>query len=232
MLQQKPIGLLLVDREDIVRYGLRSILNRAPSVEVLGEASNGKEAIAQARRLRPDVIIMDVDMPVMDGLTATGEICQMLPDTKVLILTNSSEEEHMHNAIRQGATGYIIKTVIPENFVRIIQSVHTGYIQLEPSVGRRLYQQFSSLAANKQSMNLKGVTPREKEVLHLIGQGANNREISQKLNIAEKTVKNHVSSLLSRLCLRDRTQLAIWINTNRIATCVTNCFEKNVSIGA
>lgn len=223
---QKPINLLLVDNEDIVRHGLKSILRAEPSVRVVGEARDGKDAIAQTRKLQPDVVVMDINMPVMDGVSATQEICQMFPDVKVLILTTSVEDNHLYEAIRRGATGYILKTVFPNDFVRIIQNVHKGYIQLDPTVGRKLYQQPKVAANERRDVSLKGITPREKEVLHLIGEGANNREISAELNIAEKTVKNHVSSILSRLCLRDRTQLAIWVNTSRISDCVKGCLDS------
>ena len=229
-----PIRVLLVDNEDIVRYGLKSILQSEPSIEVVGEAVNGQQSLEQAQHLQPDVVIMDIKMPVMDGVTATSEICQRLPDVKILILTTSVDDEPLYEAIRQGAIGYILKDVSPEDFIHTIQGVYRGYMQLDPAIGRKLYQQPRLNRAARQSMrmkeSLKGVTPREKQVLQLIGTGANNREISHQLNIAEKTVKNHVSSILNRLCLRDRTQLAIWVNTNRIADCVTGCLEMQDSV--
>lgn len=233
----EPIRVLLVDNEDIVRYGLKSILQSEPSVDVVGEAVNGKQAIAQAQRLQPDVVIMDIKMPVLDGVAATSEICQLLPDIKILILTTSVEDEPLFEAIRQGAIGYILKNVSPEDFIHTIQGVYRGYMQLDPAIGRKLYQQprQSELDSSyppsiRVKGSLKDVTPREKQVLQLIGIGANNREISHQLNIAEKTVKNHVSSILNRLCLRDRTQLAIWVNTNRIADCVAGCLEMKDSV--
>ncbi|MBE9067446.1 response regulator transcription factor [Leptolyngbya cf. ectocarpi LEGE 11479] len=213
---QGPIRLLLVDDEDIIRYGLNAILQCETAIEVVGEACNGQEAVEQAQRLTPDVVLMDIGMPGMSGVTATGKICQALPDTKVLILTTLTEDRHLHDAIQQGASGYLLKNVPPEDFIHIIQSTHKGYMQFDPTMGQKLHQQLKSPAPNNSVNDWKGVTPREQEVLQLIATGASNREISQNLHITEKTVKNHVSNILSRVGLRDRTQLAIWVNTSNI----------------
>lgn len=213
---QGPIRLLLADDEDIIRYGLNAILQCETAIEVVGEACNGQEAVEQAQRLVPDVVLMDIGMPGMNGVTATGEICQALPNVKVLILTTSTEDRHLHDAIQQGASGYLLKNVPPEDFIHIIQSTHKGYMQFDPAMGQKLHQQLKPPAHNNAVNDWKGVTPREQEVLQLIATGASNREISQSLHITEKTVKNHVSNILSRVGLRDRTQLAIWVNTSSI----------------
>lgn len=214
---QGPIQLLLVDDEEIIRYGLNAILQSEAAIEIVGEAANGQEAVQLASQLKPDVVLMDISMPVMDGVAATGKICQMLPDAKVLILTTSTEDEHLHAAIQQGAAGYLLKNVPPEDFIYIIQGTYKGYMQFDPAMGQKLHQQLKPpVASNSSSIDdWKGVTPREQEVLQLIAEGANNKEISERLHIAEKTVKNHVSNILSRVGLRDRTQLAIWVNTAR-----------------
>jgi DNA-binding NarL/FixJ family response regulator len=222
---QKPIRLLLVDDEDIIRYGLNAILQCESAIEVVGEASNGQEAIEQAQRLQPDIVLMDISMPLMDGVAATGEICPRLPDVKILILTTSTEDIHLHDAIQQGAIGYLLKNIPPEDFIHIIQSAHKGYMQFDPTMSQKLYQQLKSPASRKPIQGLESITPREHEVLQLIGAGANNREISQTLHIAEKTVKNHVSNILNRLDLRDRTQLAIWFNTTQFTTSVAGHLE-------
>lgn len=215
---QNPIRLLLVDDEDIIRYGLNAILQCEPAIDIVGEARNGQEAVAQAKQLQPDIVLMDIGMPIMDGVTATGKICQTVPDVKVLILTTSTEDSHLHHALQQGAAGYLLKNVPPEDFIHIIQSTHKGYMQFDPAMGQKLHQQLKPPTSDKTLSDWKGITPREQEVLQLIAEGANNREISQKLHIAEKTVKNHVSNILNRVGLRDRTQLAIWVNTASLHT--------------
>lgn len=215
---QGPIRLLLVDDEDIIRYGLNAILQCETAIEVVGEACNGQEALEQAHRLAPDIVLMDIGMPGMDGVTATGKICQVLSDVKVLILTTLTDDCHLHDAIQQGASGYLLKNVPPEDFIHIIKSTYKGYMQFDPTIGKKLHQQLKPPAPTKSVNDWKGVTPREQEVLQLIAAGASNREISQRLHIAEKTVKNHVSNILNRVGLRDRTQLAIWVNTSSIET--------------
>lgn len=210
---QNPIRLLLADDEDIIRYGLRAILQCEPTIEVVGEACNGQDAIEKAQRLNPDIVLMDIGMPVMNGVTATGKIYQTLPDIKVLILTTSTGDHHLHDAIRQGASGYLLKNIPPEDFIHIIQSTYKGYMQFDPAMGRKLHQQLKPPHPANLLHSWKEVTPREREVLTLIAAGANNREISQTLHIAEKTVKNHVSNILNRVGLKNRTQLAIWVNT-------------------
>ncbi|NJM96681.1 MAG: response regulator transcription factor [Phormidesmis sp. RL_2_1] len=205
-----PIRVLLVDDEDIVCYGLKSICQAESALQVVGEAANGEAAIAQAQALNPDVILMDINMPVMDGVQATASICQAFPHIKVLILTAFEDDEHLVAAMQQGASGYVLKNTPPEDFVCIIRAAHKGYLQIGPSLSQRLCQQLKPLAVVTQPVNRKGITPREREVLSLVAEGASNREIAGMLHIAEKTVKNHVSSLLSRVGVRDRTQLALW----------------------
>lgn len=207
---ENPIRVLLVDDEDIVRYGLRSICQAESVLEVVGVASNGRDAIAGAKALAPDVILMDINMPVMDGMSATEKICQMLPNTRILILTTFEDDEHLIQAMQRGASGYVLKNTPPEDFVCIIRAAHKGYLQIGPSLSHRLCQQLKPLSVVKRPTTRTGITPREQEVLNLVAEGASNREIAKKLYIAEKTVKNHVSSLLSRVGVRDRTQLALW----------------------
>ena len=206
----EPIRLLIVDDEDIVRYGLRAICQVDAALSVVGEASNGRAAIARTRELQPDLVLMDIRMPRMDGVAATREICQAHPETKVLILTAHENDKYLIEAMREGASGYLLKNTPPEDFAHIIHAAHKGYLQIGPTLGQKLCQQLKSPASKKVDCGQKGITPREREVLALIAEGASNREIAQILHITEKTVKNHVSSLLSRVGLRDRTQLAIW----------------------
>lgn len=234
--QLSPIRVLLVDDEDIVRYGLNAMLKAETAIDVVGEAQDGLEAINQANALAPDVVLMDISMPVMDGIRATREIAQTRPQTKIIVLTTHAEDDYLVAAMQEGAAGYLLKNTPPEDFVLLIQAAHKGYLQLSPSMAQKLTEpkltkQFKSDTAKPMALNgaavhsekplslatasSKGITPREQDVLRLISEGASNREIAQILHIAEKTVKNHVSNLLKRVELRDRTQLAIWANTAR-----------------
>lgn len=211
MQPQTPIRLLLVDDEALIRYGLKAMAELDGAIEVVGEAENGAEAIALAETLQPDVILMDIAMPVKNGVEATGEICQRLPEVKVLILTTHSEDKYLAQAMNHGASGYLLKNTPPQDLIQIIQTTHRGYLQFSPSLAPKLTQTLSNTAAETHKIReWEGATPREQDVIRLIAQGANNREIAQQLYIAEKTVKNHVSNILSRMGLRDRTQLAIW----------------------
>ncbi len=216
MQSQNPIRVLLVDDEEIIRYGLKAILQMENGVEVVGEACDGQAAIALAQTLKPDVILMDISMPVLDGVAATETIVQMLPQSKVLILTTHDEEQYLAEALQRGAAGYLLKNTPPQDFVHLIQTTHRGYLQLSPSLGQTLLTQLQSAtpqpAACETACDWQGATPREQEVIKLIAGGANNREIAQMLYITEKTVKNHVSNILNRMGLRNRTQLAIWAN--------------------
>ncbi|MEL6384053.1 MAG: response regulator transcription factor [Cyanobacteria bacterium J06626_18] len=215
---QDPIQVLLVDDEEFVRYGLKMITKSDASVSIVGEASNGKDAIAQAQALQPDVVLMDVSMPLMDGITATGEICRLLPLTKVLILTTHDDDEFLIKALQQGAAGFLLKNTPPEDFIQVIEATYKGYMQFGPNLGPKLCQQLKPDFPQKKLDTLKDVTPREQEIVQLIAEGASNREISAVLHIREKTVKNHVSNILSRVGLRDRTQLAIWANASATET--------------
>ncbi|MGJ3247361.1 MAG: response regulator [Elainellaceae cyanobacterium] len=218
MMNSQPlIRVLLVDDEEIVRYGLKTIIQPEATVIVVGEACNGREAIAQAEALNPDVILMDIGMPIMNGVRATGEILQSQPQVKILILTIHDDNQFLIEALQQGVAGYLLKNTPPADFIQIIQSTHKGYMQVGPSLGQQLSRQLKFPYPHQRPNNLAQVTPREQEVLQLIAAGASNREIAQSLYITEKTVKNHVSNILNRLGLRDRTQLAIWVNASNSA---------------
>ncbi|MBE7380293.1 MAG: response regulator transcription factor [Leptolyngbya sp. SIO1E4] len=213
MTSANPIQVLLVDDEELVRYGLKAIINAEASIQVAGEASHGEEAISQAQHLQPDVVLMDINMPLMDGVVATGKIHHLLPHTKILILTTRDDDKCLVEAMQQGAAGFLLKNTPPQDLIQIIQSTHKGYMQFGPNIGQKLCQQLKPDVPPKKLDIPKEVTPREQEVIQLIAEGASNREIAQILHIKEKTVKNHVSNILSRVGLRDRTQLAIWANT-------------------
>lgn len=199
------IRLLLVDDQPLLRRGMRALLKTDAELQVVGEAENGQEAIAQVNALQPDVVLMDVRMPVMDGVAATRFICQD-SSTKVLILTTFDDQDYVVQALQYGASGYLLKDTPFEELTQAIRLVYKGYTQLSPGLTGKLIAQMPSPTPPPDLVDL---TPREQEILQWIAKGASNREIAQALYISEKTVRNHVTSILSRLGLRDRTQAAL-----------------------
>jgi DNA-binding NarL/FixJ family response regulator len=210
------IRVLLVDDQVIIRQGIKSLLESQSDFEIVGDVQNGKEAIAQVEILQPDVVLMDVRMPIMDGVAATGVICQQFPNVKVLILTTFDDDEYVSQAMRLGAKGYLLKDTPLEPLVNAIRSVYAGHTHLGPGLLQKIITPVSDSTPSitpSVPLEFAELTPREKDVLRLIALGANNREIAQSLFIAERTVKNHVTNILTRLNLRDRTQAAILANT-------------------
>jgi DNA-binding NarL/FixJ family response regulator len=200
------IHLLLVDDQSLIRRGLKALLKPEPELMVLGEAGNGREALDWLRSATqlPDVILMDVRMPEMDGVAATGAIVQEFPTVKILILTTFDDTEYVAQALQNGASGYLLKDTPAE--------VQKGYTQLAPGLAQKLILGAPPPPEPTIDPAWAELTPREQEILQLIAQGASNREIAQQLYISEKTVKNHITSLLGRLGLRDRTQAAVWLH--------------------
>ncbi|MBS3025966.1 MAG: response regulator transcription factor [Dolichospermum sp. DET50] len=208
------ISILLVDDQSLIRQGLRALLELEPDIEIVGEAENGQIAINLVRELQPNVILMDIRMPIMDGVAATKEINQNFPHSKVLVLTTFDDDEYVKAAIQNGAMGYLLKDTPSEELAVAIRAVDKGYSQLGPGIVKKLMTQFPATPPQPSvPANLAELTPREKEVLRLIAIGDNNREIAQKLYISEGTVKNHVTNILNCLNLRDRTQAAILANS-------------------
>jgi DNA-binding NarL/FixJ family response regulator len=209
------IRVLLVDDQSIIRQGLKALLQLEADLQIVGDAENGQVALQQVAALQPDVVLMDVRMPVMDGVAATQAIAQRFPTVKVLVLTTFDEDEYVAAALHQGAVGYLLKDTPTEELADAIRTVHKGYTQFAPGILQRLITK--PLASEPTLPNLPPgfaeLTPREREVLKLIAQGASNREIAKTLYISEGTVKNHVTNLLGRLELRDRTQAAIFANS-------------------
>ena len=206
------IRVLLADDQELVRTGFRMILGGEEGIEVVGEASNGREALERAIRLRPDVIVMDIRMPVMDGLEATRRLVaeEGIGDARVLVLTTFDADDHVVQALRAGASGFLLKDVAPEDFVKAIRTVAAGDALIAPSVTRRLLVRFAELPSPGDSLhaeNLSQLTERAHEVLRLVALGLSNREIAERLTLAEPTIKTHVSHLLLKLELRDRAQL-------------------------
>ena len=208
------IRVLLVDDQSIIREGLSSLLRSKPDIEIVGEAENGQAAVEIAIALQPDIVLMDVRMPVMDGVAAIRSLRQKAPDIKVLVLTTFDDDEYITKAMGFGAKGYLLKDTPSEELAQAIRAVHKGYTQMGPGLFDKVMLAPAKVEPEL-SPEFEQLTPREKEVLELIAQGLNNREIAKALYISERTVKNHINSILSRLNLRDRTQAAIFANRLR-----------------
>src|SRR5512136_921292 len=212
----RKIRVLLVDDHAVVRQGLRMFIEMQNDMEVIGEGINGIEAVELAAGLNPDVILLDLIMPGMDGVEATRKILSSAPQSRVLILTSFGEDDKVFPAIRAGAQGYLLKDIQPRDLVQAIRETHQGKAQLHPEVARRLMAAVAGDAPGKPAPSpalpkeLQELTEREREVLDLIARGLTNREIAGKMVVSEKTVKTHVSNLLDKLGLEDRTRAAIW----------------------
>lgn len=202
------IRVLVADDHAIVRKGICALLATEPDIEVVGEARDGRDAITMVQRVQPDVVLMDLVMPGIDGLEATRHISARHPDVRILVLTSFAGDDKVFPAIKAGALGYLLKDSGPEELVQAIQQVHRGESSLHPSVARRLLRELSE--PSPQGPNTDSLTEREIEVLQLVAQGQSNREISDLLAISEATVRTHVSNILSKLNLNSRTQAALY----------------------
>jgi two-component system, NarL family, response regulator LiaR len=200
------IRILIVDDHSVVRQGLQMFLRLDPELEVVGEAENGVEAVEQALKLQPDVVLMDLVMPRMDGITAISAVRRELPDTEVIALTSVLEDEKIFAAIRAGAIGYLLKDTEAHELRQAIKAAAAGQVQLSPEVARRLLREERSAPQRL----VEELTPREMDVLRLLAQGLINKEIAQELGIGDKTVKTHVSNILGKLGVLSRTQAAVY----------------------
>jgi DNA-binding NarL/FixJ family response regulator len=206
------IRVLLVDDQALFRQGLASLLSLEEDLEIVGQASHGFEAIALTQTLQPDVILMDVRMPICDGVVATSEIHQRFPWIRILVLTTFDEDEYIWKSLQAGALGYLLKSTPSAQLATAIRTLHQGHCQLGPTIAPKVFAQLHPPGI-KQNPNYH-LSERESEVLKLISKGKNNREIAQMLYLTEGTVKNYVTQILGRLGLRDRTQAALWAKEN------------------
>lgn len=204
----QKIRVLIADDHAIVRKGIRALLATVPNIEVVAEAQDGQEAIAAADQTRPDVILMDLVMPRVDGLEATQHIASSQPEARILVLTSFAGDDKVFPAIRAGALGYLLKDSGPEDLIQAIQQVYRGESSLHPSIARKVLKELS--APSQRAAEADALTEREVEVLQWVAQGQSNREISDLLSISEATVRTHVSNILSKLNLCSRTQAALY----------------------
>ena len=202
----KPIAVLIVDDHSVVREGLRAFLQLQDGIEVAGEAGDGEEALEQALALRPDVILMDLVMPKLDGVAAMRELRARVPESRVIVLTSFLDDERLLPAVQAGAAGYLLKNSEPAELVRAIRAAHGGETIIDPTVASRLVQ---AIADGRRSAADQALTRREREVLELIARGRSNKRIAFELGISEKTVKTHVGHVLAKLGVSDRTQAAL-----------------------
>jgi two-component system, NarL family, response regulator LiaR len=203
-----PIRILLTDDHVVVRRGTQALLSTEPEIQVVGEAKNGEEAVAKAEELRPDVILMDLEMPVMDGIEAIRRITASQKDARILVLTSFATDDKVFPAIKAGALGYLLKDSSPDELVRAIRQVYRGESSLHPTIARKLLQEMSRPSQKPPTDD--PLTEREVEVLKLVAQGNSNQDIADELIISEATVRTHVSNILSKLHLASRTQAALY----------------------
>jgi DNA-binding NarL/FixJ family response regulator len=203
------IRVLLADDQELVRAGFRMILETQADIQVVGEAGDGVEAVAATRRLQPDVVLMDIRMPNLDGLQATKQIMAPGSGSRVLILTTFDLDEYVYQALAAGASGFLLKNAPPEQLISAVRVIDAGDGLLAPQVTRRVIEQFTRLPLPSDTDALEGLTDREREVLKLIARGLSNAEIAAQLFVSDATVKSHVAHLLAKLQLRDRVQAVV-----------------------
>ena len=205
------VRVVIADDQGMVRSGFTTLLNSEPDIEVVGEAVNGEEAITRAAQLRPDVMLMDVRMPVLDGLQATRQITAMTGAPKILVLTTFDLDDYVYQALRWGASGFLLKDASARELADAVRVIAAGDALLSPGVTKRLIAEFARMGAPRgpSRKSLQNLTERESEVLALVARGMSNAEIASRLFVAEQTIKTHVSRILMKLSLRDRTQAVV-----------------------
>ena len=209
----QSLRVLIVDDHALFRRGLQMVLKQEPDIEVVGEAADGHEAVGKAQELMPDVILMDVRMPKRSGIEATEKIKELLPHVKILMLTISDEEADLYEAIKAGASGYLLKEISIDEVADAVRSVWAGQSRISPSMAAKLLTEFAAMskrADERQQLPAPRLTDREMEVLNLVAQGLNNRDIAKELFISENTVKNHIRNILEKLHLHSRMEAVVY----------------------
>jgi DNA-binding NarL/FixJ family response regulator len=203
--------VLIADDDDLMRAGLAELLTADPEIDIVGLASSGRQAVERTRRLAPDVVLMDVRMPDLDGIAATRELSRAVPDAKVLILTTFEQDDYIFGALRAGASGFLLKRTRPEELIAAVHTIAAGDSLLSPSVTRRVIHRMAQQPTPELADRdmLEALTPRERDVLELIARGLTNREIAASLVVEESTIRTHVKRILMKLGLRDRVQAVI-----------------------
>ncbi|GAW92833.1 response regulator [Calderihabitans maritimus] len=204
------IKVLIADDHSLIREGLRKILLLEPRIVICGEASDGQEAVELTRRYRPDIVLMDINMPNVNGLEATRLIKREFPSTKVIVLTIHDDEEYVTELFKAGASGYVLKDIDAHDLIKVVLEVAEGKPALHPSLTPKVIHGLQQLAKEKEMVQSPPLTKREVEILKLIAQGFSNREIGEKLFISEKTVKNHITNIFRKIKVEDRTQAALY----------------------
>jgi len=202
------IRILVVDDQQLLREGIQILLDAEPDLEVVGLASDGVHAVEQAQKLSPDVVLMDIRMPRLDGVSATRELAAVVPEARVIILTTFDDDEYVFEGLKAGAHGYLLKDISSEEMAAAVRTVAAGGALMEPRITRKVVAEFSRLSESQPKLP-EPLTEREKEVLRALAQGCSNREIASQFHITEGTVKNHVSNLLGKLQASDRTQAVL-----------------------
>jgi two-component system response regulator DegU len=198
------IQILLIEDQTLMRQGLKTILDLEPGFRVIGEAANGESGVQMALEMRPDVVLMDIQMPHLNGVEATTQLCRQWPEAKVIILTTFDRDDYVYQGVRAGALGYLLKDAPANKLIETIRRVHAGEVFIQPEIASRALREMMRPSAT----SLEPLSEREREVLVLLAQGASNKDMAEKLFITEGTVKNHVSNILSKLQAENRTQAA------------------------
>ncbi|MBC8334918.1 MAG: response regulator transcription factor [Anaerolineales bacterium] len=202
--------IILVDDHEVVRIGLKTLIERHPDFEVVGEASSAREAVEKTANLEPDVVVMDIRLPGVSGIDACEEIVKRFPKTKVLMLTSYAEDEMLFSAIRAGASGYVLKQIGGDDLIKALESVGSGEGQLDPAVTQRVFQEVRRSVREEEASAFANLSQQEKHVLQLVSEGKTNREIAKALFLGEGTVRNYVSSILSKLGVSNRAEAAAY----------------------
>jgi RNA polymerase sigma factor (sigma-70 family) len=218
-MNEPPVRVLIVDDDHLMRAGLRGVLSNDEQIEVVGEAADGRDAIYRTRLLNPDVVLMDVRMPDLDGISATRELLAAFPEVRVVILTTFEQDDYIFGALSAGASGFLLKRTAPEELLAAVHTIAAGDSLLSPSVTSRVIERMAGQPAPDESVDsrLEELTPREREVLELVARGLSNGEIAAALVIEESTVKTHVKRVLAKLGARDRVQAVIFAYESGLA---------------